>query len=318
MSTPVAPAPKPKSENVEDLFAGDDVPLSEEELAVRSELEPVMLDLFEQSGAKLPAFPLAAARMFEVANGPNPEMSEIVRLLGSDPALSAQVLRAANSAFYSRGQPMKGLRDAVVRLGLKDVARVASMAAANSIFDPAEAKLQANLPHVWKRLWLHSVTTALGASSVAMHARRMQTEEVFLGGLLHDVGRLAVLRTLSSLAIKGKLPPGATEAVTLDLIDACGEKLGALVAAACRFPDTFVRYCTSLTSSPPEARELNAVMLASSLDALASGDRGRAAARLGARRSAIALGVDEHGLRALATELKQLGARATAMASAVR
>ena len=132
--------------------------------------------------AKLPVFPAVALKALKVAQSPMSSAVQIEDIVGSDPVLAGEVLRAANSPVYSAGLKIQTIRQAALYMGTNDCCRVLAAAALRPMFQS---------PLV-RPLWNHSMEVARLADLLARDGGHTCPDEAFLGGLLHDVGRLAL------------------------------------------------------------------------------------------------------------------------------
>jgi HD-like signal output (HDOD) protein len=134
----------------------------------------------------LPALPAVVRtvtrRIVSESAGP----AEIARLLSHDQALTARVLRLANSAFYAPREPVRSVNQAVVLLGFGTVRAIVLKASIFSAFDLARAR----------PFWLHALGTACAARAVARLANLGRGDDAFVMGLLHDIGKLALAEHL--------------------------------------------------------------------------------------------------------------------------
>jgi HD-like signal output (HDOD) protein len=152
--------------------------------------------LIESGGLKLPVFDAVALRLQRVVADENHDVGEIERLIGSDQALAAEVLSAANSPFYCGLSTIRTIRNAVVRLGTQQVRYLVLMAAEHAKYRARDR----NLDLLLQELWRHASTSALAAQWLANRLRSKGIEEVcFLGGLLHDIGQLVILRAIDEI-----------------------------------------------------------------------------------------------------------------------
>jgi HD-like signal output (HDOD) protein len=143
-----------------------------------------------QGPLNLPCFPEIVPRIREVLSGPDNGPEEIVRVVGTEPRLSARLLQIANSAAFNRsGKPLSNLRRAVELLGHHLIESVVMALAM------AQAKAEPSLRTVAKplgALWEKSVATA---SICQLLAERLGVpkDKVFLTGLLHGIGHFYIL-----------------------------------------------------------------------------------------------------------------------------
>lgn len=113
---------------------------------------------------------------------------EIAQVIESDPGLAARVLRLANSAFYGR-MSVASVRDAIVRVGTIDVAALVLASEVMQVFRGIPRE-RLNLQQFWE----HSLLVACYAQTLAPARRKSSVAPVWLCGLLHDIGKLALVR----------------------------------------------------------------------------------------------------------------------------
>jgi HD-like signal output (HDOD) protein len=140
---------------------------------------------------ELPSLPEVVLKIRSTLADENVSVSEIARVLGTDPALAARILRVANSAmFYRGGRRITSLGEAVSQLGHKMVRNVAlSFAAQQAFIGYGNRPLREYVGNVWR----HSVHAAVLAYALARSRTLINPDEAFLAGLLHEVGKLYIL-----------------------------------------------------------------------------------------------------------------------------
>jgi putative nucleotidyltransferase with HDIG domain len=134
---------------------------------------------------QLPVQPGAAMRLLWMLEDPRTSAADLGRLIESDPALSTQVIRLSNTAFYGLSGKVSSAWRAVTVLGLATVRAIATTAA----FDLFSEKGR-SVPDAF---WEHSVTTAAAAAAIARRVG-VQPNDAFSAGLLHDLGTALVFR----------------------------------------------------------------------------------------------------------------------------
>jgi HD-like signal output (HDOD) protein len=140
---------------------------------------------------ELPSFPAIALRVCQVLNDEASSTDRIVRVLGSEPALAARLLRMANSAALNpQGQEVRDLKVAVLRTGF-DVLRTAAITFALSQLNRAGA--YRGLARELEAFWHRSTLVAATCHAVARNLRDFRPDEAMLAGLLHGIGRLYIL-----------------------------------------------------------------------------------------------------------------------------
>lgn len=138
----------------------------------------------------LPAMPLTAAEILRLTKSPDVEIKKIEKVINSDPALAAKVLRIANSAFYGLKIPVSTLSHALMVLGLYQLRSVVVAAAYRGLYSKVPPAVEGLLADIWR----HSFVTGFVAREVGKAASLPQHEECFVAGLLHDLGQVVLAR----------------------------------------------------------------------------------------------------------------------------
>jgi putative nucleotidyltransferase with HDIG domain len=141
--------------------------------------------------------------------------SDVEALVQSDQVLAAEVLRASNSAFYGGLSPVTTVKGAIFRLGLVEVARLVLMASERNRYTAREPVLRS----IMSKLWLHATVTALAAEWLARRlGHRGVEQEAFVGGLVHDIGKLYLVRVLDEMVAKSTEPIATPEPFLRELL----------------------------------------------------------------------------------------------------
>ncbi len=173
-----------------------------------------------------PQLPTVALELVQLAGRLEVKVEDVVKLLERDALLSGRIFKVANSAMYAGQMPMASLRQAVMRLGLKNVRDLVLEAAMNLRIFRAAGYTEA-----MERLRHHTGVTAHLARLVCRYTS-FESEYAFLCGLLHDVGAAASLLVLGDTPGKSRLPL----ADVLPAVDRIHEQAGALVLRSWGLP----------------------------------------------------------------------------------
>lgn len=133
---------------------------------------------------EIPVLPHGRARALAALRDGGVNVADVVPAIDADPALTAGVLRAANSAASSPLTRIGNTRDAVVRIGLRQTRQIVAASALQEAFPLRGSELEV------EELWRHLVTTAMFAQE--WERLPVQGHDAFTAGLLHDVGRMAM------------------------------------------------------------------------------------------------------------------------------
>jgi HD-like signal output (HDOD) protein len=158
---------------------------------------------------ELPAFPEAVLRIQRILQSPETSTDDVVRILSSEPALAARLLRIANSAEFRRmDQDVTDLRKAVSRMGFNMVRSVAVAFAMRQLRrkDTYSAEAQTEL----ERAWNDSLQMAAACFVIAKRFTRVNPDQALLTGLLHVLGRLYIIMRAKDI---GEMEAGELRAV---------------------------------------------------------------------------------------------------------
>lgn len=135
----------------------------------------------------LPSLPAIAVEVLEMAQAKDVDLAKIAAVISRDPALSGRILRTVNSSFYGRARNVGTISQALVVLGLQSVK---TLVLGFSLVTSAAKKKSVGFDHT--QYWKHSLFTATASRLIAQRIGVAHVEEVFLAGLLADVGMLVL------------------------------------------------------------------------------------------------------------------------------
>uniref|UniRef100_UPI0037528461 HDOD domain-containing protein n=1 Tax=Undibacterium sp. TaxID=1914977 RepID=UPI0037528461 len=116
-------------------------------------------------------------------------INELSRLVEQDPAMAAKMMGVANSSAYHRGDSARTLEQALTIIGTSMIKTIVINESVFQVFDKFSRASEVNL----NNFWLHSLFSGVKARMLAIRMKYSNPEEAYLAGLLHDVGRLAML-----------------------------------------------------------------------------------------------------------------------------
>jgi putative nucleotidyltransferase with HDIG domain len=185
----------------------------------------------------LPVFEGTAGKLQRMLAAPPDSDKPLVELLASDAAIASAVLRLANSSFYGGLAQVKTIQDSLRRLGLDQVARLALVVTQQQAYRVKSAEL---VPTV-SALWLHALATALGGQWLAQRVGRgIPAAEAFLAGMVHDIGKLLVVRVIDDLRCqRADFRPPAT--LVAEMLSSLHARYGATLARGWNLPEVYVR-----------------------------------------------------------------------------
>jgi HD-like signal output (HDOD) protein len=166
----------------------------------------------------------------------DPDVNHIEKLISSDQALTGQVLRTANSGFYIGLSKVSTIHDAIVRLGIKEVADLVTLVTHRESFrskDPLMRKIM-------EQLWQHSVGCAVASRWLAKRCGfRELSSEAFIAGLLHDVGKLFLLTVIENIKDSKKSDLSPTTQLLEEVMNTMHTEQGYLLMKNWNLPESF-------------------------------------------------------------------------------
>jgi len=138
---------------------------------------------------ELPALPKAACHIMAVIEDPGTTATKLEQALAMDQALTAKVLRIANSPFYGAVREITTVSEAIVRLGFVAIRNWTLVAAARSVF------LSPGAGMLYQKIWHQSVMSAMAGQLVGQALGRCNPDSVFIGGLMQNIGQLVLARS---------------------------------------------------------------------------------------------------------------------------
>lgn len=241
---------------------------------------------------KLPVFEGTALKLQRMLAKPPATNEPLEQLLASDPVLASAVLRLANSSFFGGLGQARTIRESLLRLGMDQVMRLALVVSQQQSYRVTNRELQP----VVNALWRHALATALGCEWLA---RRLGAPHVpaegFLAGMVHDIGKLLVIRVVDEL--RTARPDFRPQARLLDeLLASLHTKHGAALARQWNLPEPYVRvielhHTPELTQDEPLTALVRLVDQA--VNALGFGLAARREVQIAATHEAQQLGVSD-------------------------
>jgi len=163
-----------------------------------------ILDKLKISG-RLPSPKGVALQVIELTQHDEVTNHDLVRLIGADPALSQRVVKAANALLGHVSRPVATIHDAVTVLGMRALRQLVL-----GIALVADYRHGPCARFDYTHFWYHSLLTAIAARQLAQRANLMAAEEIFVLGLLGQIGQLA-LATVYAQPFSALLEHGDTE-----------------------------------------------------------------------------------------------------------
>ena len=134
----------------------------------------------------LPTLPRTVLRITEFINDPRASAKDLARIITDDQVLTARLLKLVNSSFYGFPQRIATVTDAILLIGFD---AIRSLLLTTSVFDLFPSRTVRSRRDQ-EMLWDHSLGCAVGAKVIGGAVRHEKIEELFVAGLLHDIGKI--------------------------------------------------------------------------------------------------------------------------------
>ncbi|HUW58368.1 MAG TPA: HDOD domain-containing protein [Planctomycetota bacterium] len=146
-------------------------------------------DEISRSLEALPTIPIVVSRVLRVVEDSASSANDLVDIIQNDQAICSKVLRVANSAYYGLRQQVTTIGHAVVLLGFETVRNLCLGVGVFRSFLPYAQRQVLDI----ERFWEHTIASGVCARMLWEEQGWPGADEVFLAGLIHDIGRLAFL-----------------------------------------------------------------------------------------------------------------------------
>lgn len=197
--------------------------------------------------------PPVASKVLQMLDEDDVEIREISKVIEADASLTLKLLRVANSPLYATRNEVSSIHQAIITLGLN---RLTNIVLGVSIFSKFLMSSQKVNIELMEKFWWHSSCTGMVAKSLAVKINRFFKENEFIGGLLHDIGKLAMLQFDSDkyTQVVEKVKNGAMDIeAENDLFGVTHIDVGTEIAKLWKLPNelqTIIQYHTNPSEAP--------------------------------------------------------------------
>jgi HD-like signal output (HDOD) protein len=153
---------------------------------VRAEL----IDAIHNNRIVLPTLPEVALRIRDAAETPDTDVASFAKELGFDAAISARVMRVANSPLMRGGAKVTDVKAATARIGIQYACNLAVGLAMEQMFQATSDAVDERM----RQIWTHSTEVAGISAVLARNYTRLKPDQATLAGLVHKIGALPILR----------------------------------------------------------------------------------------------------------------------------
>jgi len=200
----------------------------------------------------IPTLPSVLTVLSRRMEDPKTSSEDLAQVIVQDQAIASKVLKLVNSPFYGFSGRIQSISQGIVILGFN---AVKNLVLSTSVIDAFRGTTSSDLFRM-DTLWVHSASVASTAKLLAERTRICDPEDAFVGGLLHDIGKVLLwtsepklFQACLQLVQQKKVPLAEVELRILGFRD---EEAGALLAEKWKFPES-LRAAIRWRSAPSRA-----------------------------------------------------------------
>jgi HD-like signal output (HDOD) protein len=206
-------------------------PEAEGSRAVAGELFYELYQELNQDRLRLPSLPNLALRIRRTIDARNAGADAIARVVSTDPAITAKLIKTANSPLYRGRSPIDNCASAIIRLGTDTTRQLIVSFVMRDLFRTRSPVLKDRM----ETLWRNSTLVAAICFVLARRSGHFDPEKAMLVGLLHDIGVVPLI------SYAEKYPDITTQPDKLEgVVSELRGQIGAMILRKWEFPDEFV------------------------------------------------------------------------------
>ncbi len=197
---------------------------------------------FKRGNIDLPVLPQIIDDIQKAVDDPNSSPEAISKLLEKDAVISIRLLSVVNSPIYRVSEKILSIRQAVIRLGLKETQSIVLAIAYKNIYKTEDK----NLMTLMELMWFHTLSCAYCSKEIARKLGLPEIEKYFIMGLLHDIGKVLLLHAITKTNIV--INPDNWEKEKAGIIASVQEahtSMGGAILERWGFNESFIKVATS-------------------------------------------------------------------------
>ena len=144
---------------------------------------------------EIPTLPTIVFELNTLLQDPDTSIKTVCDTIEKDQAITLKILKLVNSAFYGFKSKISDLRNAIVLLGYNSVRNAIVSLSVINTFPKRVALMDFDITQFWK----HSLAVAVASKNIAQLSRKEAPDSCFVGGLLHDVGKVILAQYFPEL-----------------------------------------------------------------------------------------------------------------------
>ncbi|HVN71145.1 MAG TPA: HDOD domain-containing protein [Desulfomonilia bacterium] len=214
-----------------------------------------VIDLIRNKTTSLPTLPVIINNIIVMAKSDNTTANDLARFISNDQALSARVLKIANSPYYGVPKKIDSITRAIIVIGFKEIISVALGSGVFKMLNPKQKDTLMDMNELWK----HSIGVGFAAKLLEQKSVIVAEESTMLMGLLHDIGKILFLiyfpGDYAEVLVKQHNDRASLHIVEKELLEIDHSEMAYLLMKQWNFPDNIsipIRYHHNLLDCPFE------------------------------------------------------------------
>lgn len=200
-------------------------------MSQQGQLYTTIINDLQKGKLVLPTLPEVALKVQDVANNPEATAAQLAGIITTDAALSARLIKIANSPLYRGRVSIESVQMAITRLGIPMIRNLVTSLVMEQMFRPTNKLLEKRM----RELWQHSTEVAAASQVIASKQPHIANDEAMLAGLLHEIGILPIIMKAA------ELPELFEDNQRLDsLIDNLYPQIGEAILKSWDFPENLI------------------------------------------------------------------------------
>ena len=219
-----------------------------------NELLSLLVEKIQNDTLVLPSLPEIALRVRKMAEDPNVNLNQMADIISHDPAMSARMMKIANSAFLGRSVHVNTLHQAVTRIGLRYIKNIVTAMAVEQLFVSHSSLIKGMMSKVWQDT-LEVAAIALAAMQLYnsnLKVSPVNFDTMTLAGLIHNIGALPIL----TKAEKHQDRFGNEDFITSCITDLAGG-IGGSILRKWEFPEELIAVAEQWNTALPHGEKVN-------------------------------------------------------------
>lgn len=155
---------------------------------------------FKEGKIDLPVLPKVIQDVEVLLSNDSSTVDDLARLVEKDAVVSVRLISVANSPVYRGNEKINTVRQAIPRLGFRETQNLVSAIASRSLYQTDRNELK----HLMEKLWEHSYAVGQYSNLLAKHLKQKQLNLFFLFGLVHDIGKVLLIRSMTDVMDENK------------------------------------------------------------------------------------------------------------------